>query len=209
MAAALALGDGAVLSHRSAAELWRLLPPRDGPVNISIRGRAGRKRRQGIRVHRCQSLQPAYISRHRGIPVTTVARTIADLRSAASAREQRRALRQAAILGLPTGSEEARDRTRSELEFEFLRLCARHGLPAPEVNVRIGGRLVDFLWRSNRLVVETDGYQYHRGRVAFKDDHSRNLELLAQGYEVVRLSYEQVFHESARVAVGLRDRLSV
>jgi very-short-patch-repair endonuclease len=75
--------------------------------------------------------------------------------------------------------------------------------------VRIGGRLVDFFWRSNRLVVETDGYQYHRGRVAFKDDHSRNLELLAHGYEVVRLSYEQVFHEPATVAAGLRDRLGV
>jgi very-short-patch-repair endonuclease len=147
------------------------------------------------------------MTRHRGIPVTTPTRTIADLRPVLPARELRRAIRQAEVLGFPLGQDATPDRTRSELEFQFLQLCARYRLPKPDVNVRIGSLTVDFLWENQRLVVETDGYQYHRGHAAFEDDRSRDLELRALGYEVVRLSYKQVFDEPARVAGGLRNRL--
>lgn len=207
MAAVLALGDDAVLSHRSAAAHWRLLPATDGPVDISVPGRGGRRQRRGIRIHRCQSLQPLHMTRHRGIPVTTPARTIADLRALVSARELRRAVRQAEIFGLPIGQESQSDRTRSELEFQFLRLCKRHGLPRPEVNVRMGSLTVDFLWEEAKLIVETDGYRYHRGQAAFEDDHSRDLELRTLGYEVSRLSYRQVVDEPAKVVRGLRTAL--
>ncbi len=81
------------------------------------------------------------------------------------------------VLGLPTGDDEKRDRTRSELERDFLGLCRDHGVSAPEVNVRVGRYLVDFLWRNSRLVVETDGYVSHRGRAAFEDDRQRDLQL--------------------------------
>src|ERR671922_12174 len=69
------------------------------------------------------------------------------------------------------------DGTRSELERAFLRLCRRHHLPEPEVNVRVAGFTVDFLWRAERLAVETDGYGAHRGRQAFEDDRERELAL--------------------------------
>ncbi len=100
------------------------------------------------------------------------------------------------------------DRTRSELEHLFLRLCRRYRLPAPEVNVRVGSLLVDFLWPEQQLVVETDGYRYHRGPVAFEDDRNRDLELRERGYEVLRFSYRQVTAEAERVAAALRDGLS-
>ncbi len=203
-----AVASDAVLSHRSAAALWRLLPARPGPVDISVPGRGGRRRRQGIRVHRCASLQPRHSTRRQGIPVTTPARTLADLRSSKTpGRELRRAIRQADVLGLPIGPEVVVDGTRSELEHRFLALCARHDLPKPEVNVRIGSWTVDFLWSAQRLVVETDGYRYHRGSIAFDNDHARDLELRTRGYEVRRFSYRQVVREPQKVVAELRRDL--
>jgi very-short-patch-repair endonuclease len=142
-----------------------------------------------------------------GIPVTTPARTIADLRLAAwgsnrlvSPWELRRAIRQVDVLGLPSGDDVKRDRTRSDLERDFLHLCERHRLPVPEVNVRIGRHLVDFLWRDQRLVVETDGYRYHGGRAAFQEDRARDLDLRARGFEVIRLAEKQIEGEPGHVA---------
>lgn len=111
------------------------------------------------------------------------------------------------MLGLPLGSATGRDRTRSDLERDFLRLCRRYRLPEPKVNVRVGQHLVDFLWPESQLVVETDGYRYHRGRIAFQDDHRRDFELWALGYEVIRLSEEQVAEEPAGIAERLRSHL--
>ena len=207
----------AALSHQSAASLWGLLPVADGAVDVSVPGDGGRRRRQGIRVHRSRSLLPAAVTLRSGIPVTTPARTIADLRRVVSApgrgghispKELRRAIRQANVLGLPAGSEGGRDRTRSDLERDFLGLCRRHRLPVPEVNVRVGPHLVDFLWRDRMLVVETDGYAYHRGRATFEDDRARDLALRALGYDVVRLADRQLTHEPAQIAGVLRPRLA-
>ncbi len=149
-----------------------------------------------------------HVTCRKGIPVTTPARTIADIRGVVPERELRRAIRQADVLGLPHGEEQGHDRTRSDLERDFLRICRRHGLPLPEVNVRVGGHLVDFLWRDSWLAVETDGYRYHRGRQAFRDDRRRDLDLRARGFEVLRLSEEQVGEEPERVAGILRDLLA-
>lgn len=203
LAAVLAMGHGC-LSHRSAAVLWRMLPAVPGPIDVSIPTRSGRRRRQGIRTHWPRSLSSEQVTRRGGIPVTTPARTIADLRQTSPPAEVRRAIRQAEMLGLPLG-EEGSDRTRSELERLFLELCRRHNLHAPEVNVRIGAQVVDFLWREQRLIVETDGYRYHRGRAAFEDDRARDLELRGLGFEVIRLSHRQVTGEPRRVAAVLRE----
>lgn len=147
--------------------------------------------------------------------MTTPARTIADLHRAnvtrgcpatVSSRELRRAIRQAGVLGLSVDAAAEADRTRSELEHLFLRLCRRHRLPMPEVNVPIDVLLVDFLWRDRQLVVETDGYRYHRGRAAFEEDRNRDLKLKSLGYEVLRLSYRQIVEEPGRV-VGALSRL--
>jgi predicted transcriptional regulator of viral defense system len=131
---------GAALSHRSAAGLWGLLSSTERAVDVSVPGDGGRAGRRGIRMHRSQTLLPAVVTLHRGIPVTTPARTIADLRRIVavkdpqgvfSAKALRRAIRQADVLGLPIGPEPGLDRTRSELERDFLRLCRRSDLPAP------------------------------------------------------------------------------
>jgi very-short-patch-repair endonuclease len=208
MAAVLALGDGAVLSHRSAAELWDLLPSNKGPVDISLPSRSRRRRRQGIRVHRPESLKPTEIQQRRGIPITSPARTLLDLKGTVSDRELRRAIRQADFLGLPIGPEIEVDKTRSELERRFLWLCRRHHLPKPGVNLPIGGLTVDFCWVEQAVIVETDGYQSHRGKAAFEDDHDRDLKLRALGFDVVRLSYQQVFHESGAVIAILKPLLA-
>jgi very-short-patch-repair endonuclease len=203
MAAVLACGDGAVLSHRSAAALWRLLPTPEGLVEVSTPVRSGRGKRSGIRLHRLKALDEASTTRRLGIPVTTVPRTIEDLRGAVPAWRWRRAVRQAEIGGLHLGIET--DRTRSDLERDFLHLCRHRGLPPPEVNVRIGGWTVDFLWRAERLVVEADSYLYHRGHVAFQDDRARDLDLRRRGFDVRRFSEWQINEEPDRVAEDLAD----
>ena len=80
--------------------------------------------------------------------------------------------------------------------------------PTPEVNARVGPYLVDFLWRDRRLIVETDGYRYHRGRQRFEDDRERDLELRMRGFDVLRLSYRQVVEASADVTALLASVLS-
>jgi very-short-patch-repair endonuclease len=149
-----------------------------------------------------------------GIPLTSPARTIVDLRRArpsrggASAREVRRAIRQAAIMELPLLGPAIRlDRTRSDLERSFLRLCERHRLPPPENNIEVEGMELDFLWRASKVVVETDGYQYHGNRIAFEEDRKRDLRLRALGYQVVRLSYYQVTEEARDIVATLRPML--
>ncbi|HWO15679.1 MAG TPA: DUF559 domain-containing protein [Solirubrobacterales bacterium] len=112
------------------------------------------------------------------------------------------------MLGLPTGAESLTERTRSDLELLFLRLCRRHELPRPEVNVKVGSIEVDFLWREQRVVVETDGYRYHRGKVASEDDYARDFKLRELGYEVIRLSDEQVTSDPKRIARIIRQTLA-
>ena len=206
---------GAALSHRSAASLLRLLPDKEGPVDVIVAGDGGRARRAGIRVHRSLSLLAKEVTLCRGIPVTNAARTIRDLGDAVAngpgtvpSRELRRAIRQANVLGLPVDEKSRGDRTRSDLESDFIELCRRQRLPPPQVNVRIGAYLADFLWPEQRLIVETDHYLYHRGRVAFQDDRSRDLELRRHGYDVLRLSEKQINEEADRVAEVVASALS-
>jgi len=211
LAATLAIGRDAVLSHRAAAELWRLLPGGQiSPIDISVPGNGGRAPRRGIRLHRCISLDARAATRRLGIPVTTPARTIADLRQISSPEETRRAMRQADVLGLSIAAEDEglpTAPTRSELESLFLDLCRSHGLPPPEANVRIAGLLVDFAWQASRLIVETDGYRYHRGRIAFEDDRVRDLHLRNNGYEVIRLTHDQVTKRPGEIAGVLKKAL--
>jgi very-short-patch-repair endonuclease len=208
MAAVLACGEGAVVSHRSAAELWEMLKPTAGAVDVSVHGGGGRARRPGIRLHRRASLRSDAVTQRHRVPVTRPAQTIADLRQVVPEKEVRRAIRQAAVLGLPLDEGARRERTRSELERDFLRLCRRYRLPLPEVNVSIGRYEADFVWSDLGFVVETDGYRYHRGRQAFRDDRRRDLELRARGLEVQRLSEEQIDEEPERVAEILHEVLA-
>jgi very-short-patch-repair endonuclease len=220
MAAVLACGPDAVLSHGAAAVLWGLLRPLDGPIDVTVPTHNGRKRRRGIRIHRCEALgaplrphgtgkRPTQLVTVRDrIPVTTVARTLLDIRATLAPYLVRRAIREAEFLGLGIG-EIKTDRTRSDLERYFLRLCRRYGLPRPEVNVLIDGVTVDFLWRAQRLVVETDTYATHGGTVAFEDDHERDLRLRNLGYAVHRFTEQQLASKPQAVVEDVVSALRV
>jgi len=226
MAAVLACGEGAVLSHGSAASLWGLLKPIEGPVHVSTPSTSGRSKRRGIHLHRTPSLaEPSpspscspgrggrrgrLLTTHRdNIPVTTVARTIEDLRASSLLPPHliRRAIRQAELKGYRLEHIES-DGTRSDLESAFLALFASQHIPPPEVNPKLGRWEVDFLWREERLVVEVDTWTYHRGSVAFEDDHERDLDLRQQGYSVLRFTDKQLEAEPDRVAADIRAALS-
>ncbi len=202
MAAILALGAGAVISHRSAAALWGMLKPTDGPIHVTVAGDGGRERRSGIGIHRSHSLIAGVKTRRNGIAVTKPTRTLRDLRRTSPQPVFQKAVRRALDLRLVTSSDlgPEPDLTRSELERMFIGLCRRHRLPQPEVNTRIGPYEVDFLWRDRRLIVETDGFRHHGNRAAFESDRGRDAFLQSRGYRVLRFTYRQVLARSPVVA---------
>jgi very-short-patch-repair endonuclease/predicted transcriptional regulator of viral defense system len=215
MAAVLACGKGAVLSHQTAAAAWELRRVGSGAIHISVPGDAGRKRRAGIKLHRSTTLTPDDVAHRQGIPVTTVARTIIDLARTTAPDELERIvdladqgglvdfadLRQANSASLQAVLRAyAPAPTRSELERAFLRICDKHGLPRPEVNQIVEGFLVDFVWRDRRLIVEVDGYAYHRAPSRFETDRERDAELGARGWRVRRFTWRQHEQRPAWVA---------
>ncbi len=214
MAAVLACGPTAVLSHTSAGRLWGMLRTKHSlspaesqrtPSHVTVSGNA--RRRPSIIVHRSRTLLPIHITRRLGIPVTTPSRTLEDLRRTLPRPQFAAALRQAEFLGLPISPVLEPDHTRSELERRFLALCRRHRLPRPEVNVRIGGFVVDFAWADRRLIVEVDGWDAHRTRSAFEEDRARDLKLKLLGYEGVRFTWRQLTDDPSAVAAALRELL--
>lgn len=209
LAAVLALGEGAVLSHRSAAELWGFMPRAKGPIHVSVPGHGGRRQRQGLIVHRSRTLAPELTAFKAAVRITTPQRTLADLRPALSPELHDRATRKAIDLGLISRRDAGSDTalTRSHLEREFLALCRRHRLPQPLVNARIGRFEVDFLWPEHRLVVETDGFEHHGDRDAFERDRARDADLQARGYRVLRVTHCQLRHEPRKVAGRIRRLL--
>jgi very-short-patch-repair endonuclease len=209
MAAVLACGEGAVLSHLTAAAHWGMRPPRTGSIDVSVPTTAGRARRRGIRLHRSTCLPASAVTIRKGIPTTTPVRTIADLRRVLSQRDLERAIAQAQVLRLPIDPEPGilNEPTRSDLERDFPRLCRRHRLPKPEVNVRIGRFMPDFLWGDRRLIVETDGFETHGTRSAFESDRARDARLKAMGYDVLRFTHRQVLDDGAAVAATVRALL--
>jgi very-short-patch-repair endonuclease len=207
LAAVLAAGDGAVLSHSSAAALWQFIRPIPGPVHVTVGAAVRRKPRPGLRLHRSRTLTRRDVTRRHEIAVTTPARTIVDIRGEVEPYLFRRALRQAELGGHRVPQLSATRRTRSDLELLFLAFCDDHGLPRPLVNRRVHGRLVDFWWPEQRLVVETDSWEYHRGSVAFEDDHDRDLELRAHGIATRRYTGDQLEASPDAVADDLRVAL--
>jgi hypothetical protein len=157
MAAVLAYGPAAVLSHLSAAELWGMIRSKRRPspaerneaVHVTVPSDAGRRHRPGIRLHRSRTLLPRQMTHRLGIPVTTPSRTLADLRRTIPAKRFAAARREAEFIGLPINPDLGPDGTRSEMEALFLGLCRRHRLPKPEVNVRICEFDVDFFGTSS------------------------------------------------------------
>jgi very-short-patch-repair endonuclease len=231
LAAALACGAGAVLSHRSAAALWRIIPEADAPIEVTSRG-ANRHRRPGIRPHRGR-LGDDDVACVDGIPVTSVARTLLDLAGTAPPGELDQALARAERLGLANPAEvesllarhpKARGArvlrallgvrggvplTRSEAEKRFLQLTRKAQLPAPRTNSRVVGHEVDVLWPAERLVVEIDGVAFHSSPASFEQDRSRDAQLAAAGFQVVRVTWRQMVREPEAVIARVAQALAL
>ena len=140
--------------------------------------------------------------------MTTIQRTVDDLEGTISPRLLRRAKRQAEHKGIRLEGVERR-RARSDLEEDVYALLDRHRprLPLPETNVKLGRWEVDFLWRRQRLVVETDSFLYHRGSISFEDDYARDLDLRSQGFILLRFNDTQIEGEPERVAALIAAEL--
>jgi hypothetical protein len=224
IAAVLAAGKDAVLSHVTAGGAWEMRPLGAGLIHVTVPGDPGRKRRPGLRVHRSRTLTPPDTTTHLGIPITTPARTIIDLASSLQPLPLEQALDQAdrrglidfaelktrpiprslkAILARYTGPAF----TRSELEDRFHAICDTHDLPRPTSNTIIEGEDVDFAWRAQRLVVEVDGYGYHRSPSRFENDRERDVMLTLAGWHVLRFTWTQVTTRPKWVAAAVDARL--
>jgi very-short-patch-repair endonuclease len=218
MAAVLAGGPGAVLSHASAAMAWDLRRTSARAIDVTVPTRAGREPRAGLRLHRSATLTSREVAEVRGVPVTSVARTIIDLSRTLKGRElehivdladQRglvdftdlRAAHSASLHAVLRNYRPAP--TRSELEERFLRLCDEHGIERPQVNAVIEGIEVDFVWRDRRLIVEVDGYAHHRSPEAFERDRERDVVLEVKGWRVMRFTWRQSTERAAWVAAAI------
>jgi very-short-patch-repair endonuclease len=219
LAALLAIGPDAFLSHGSAAALGKI-GAEPSAVHLSV-PRALHPRDR-IAVHEA-AIGSADVRRRDGLPLTAPARTLLDLAAALHADALRKAVAEALYLRLTsqTELERALQRlkghrgagtlarliaageaapTRSRLERALLPALRAADLPPPTVGARVGPYLIDFLWPIERLAVETDGYDAHRHRLAFEDDRARDVDLQGRDYAVLRFTWRQVLGEPATVA---------
>ena len=205
MAAALACGPGAAISHLTALQLRGLRPWQPGPIHLSVPRGGGRSRRDGLEIHRRLSFESV---RFHGIPVTRAAQSLLD--ADLQPHELYRAIEEAEKRGfaLPACDlvqlrRSVHGRTRSEAEARFILLCHESGLKLPRVNHRLNGFESDFHWRAARLVVEVDGFEFHRERHQFESDRRRGAAHRIAGFEVVRFSALQVFNEPETVVAAV------
>lgn len=213
LAGVLAAGSEAVLSHRSAAALWGI---RAWPAHLAEVTAPRPVRRPRLLAH--QSSVPDHERvRFDGIPVTTIPRTLIDLAEVVPSVELDEAVHQAYRLGrwntdavaltladhggrngtarlrrVMAETEPGKGFVRSKLERWLRRLCRTHGVPAPESNQVVEGFEVDFLWRSERLIVEADGRASHLTPKAFERDHKRDRTLDRAGYRILRFTHRDI-----------------
>lgn len=237
MAAVLACGPDAVLSHRSAAYLWGIVDRWEAPIDVTAPNRRGRSP-DGVAAHRDGSLQPIDKTTRHGIPCTSLARTLLDyggvepewkVRKAVSEAEVLQILDPDAVRSVLRRGRRRRGvarlrlimdtlhpqtwRTRSELERRLLALCARVDIPEPEVNVWLdvpGGDPLqaDFLWRDARLIVEADSRRFHDTASAFERDPRRAQRFELAGWRVSRCTWSQVEREPLQLATTIRGLLA-
>jgi very-short-patch-repair endonuclease len=206
MAAVLAIGDDAALSHQSAAAIWGF-GRRDRVVHVTV-ARRGRRSRAGIRVHQAASLNAAV---HNGLPLTDPARTLRDLARVLPSNELERAKERAEMLGLviPDDASLNAGFTRSEAERRLKALCKAAGLPMPLTNARVAGYEIDAFWPAHRLIVEVDGFAYHGTRQAFERDRRKDAALTAAGNRVVRITWRRLTTEPISLSAQFGALLAV
>jgi very-short-patch-repair endonuclease len=210
---AATLATGGVLSHRSAGALWGLRPW-NGRIEITIPWK--KSQRNGLRLHRAV-LAEDEITIEQGIPVTTPARTQLDLAGALQRHQLQQAINEAERLRLdgpqpnrhPTKRGTANLRTvappthtKSDLEAAFHTFLNDRRFPTPQTNTFIEGIEVDCAWPASKLVVELDSWEYHRTRHEFENDRKRDRRLVAAGWRVIRVTWEDL-REPGRLAAEL------
>lgn len=222
LAAVMACGDGAALSHRDAAALWGIRPSAAARIDVTVPRTCGARSSTRIVVHR--PIRPAETTTRDRIPVTTPGQTLADLATALRGRDLEKAVEMADArklhVAVPDGHpglerlRQAAGRTLpvttdSPLEDAFLALCDAHRVPRPLVQTHVAGHRVDFCWPEQRLIAETDGYDHHGTPAAFERDRAKDAGLTALGWRVLRFTWAQVHEEPALVAatvVSVRSR---
>jgi very-short-patch-repair endonuclease len=229
MAAVLASGTGAVLSHREAAALHDLRPVGSGRVHVTA---TSRHNLPGIASHWARTLDPDECAKVDGIPVTTLARTYLDIAEALNHRRLIEALEagqrqnkldvdaleaaiarnpgRRAITPLQAALAELADDPpllQSDLERAFRALIRAHGLPEPRYNVYVEGLLVDAVWPEHPLGVEVDGWNYHRTKRSFEEDRRRDRKLLRARWPVARFTGDDVNGAPDGVAEELSELL--
>lgn len=222
MAAVLAAGQETVLSHWSAASLWRIRPGL-GPRS-HVTSPRNRRKQSTITFHHAR-LRPDEVTEEQGIPVTTPARTLLDLApslpSAVLARMVERAPQshgaplaellkryptRASVPKLRAALAEPTPMTRSDLEATLLEQVSEAGLPTPQVNAVVEGYEVDFVWRAHRVIAELDSYMTHGSRTAFERDRERDRKLAIAGWTVVRVTGESGIDDLRRLLAASAGR---
>jgi predicted transcriptional regulator of viral defense system len=237
LAAVLACGPGAVLSHRSAADLLGLRKTDRAGIDVTVPADV-RRRFDGVDAHQSRTLTAADITTVDAIPTTTVARTALDLAAVVRRRAVERALDQAEMLavfdlnaltdqlarnphhpGAPTLGAILEQHTAgttvtwSDLEELCLEVTRAAGVEPPEVNAYVdpgdGEPPIrpDFVWRAQRVAIEADGFGTHKTRYAFEDDRRRDQRLISAGWRPVRVTDRQLRHERERIVALLIDLL--
>jgi very-short-patch-repair endonuclease len=201
IAALLAAGPGAALSHETAAYHWSLIPSLPPFIDVTLTDRTPRKR-AGVRVHRAQRIET---TTHKGLRVTTPLQTLVQLPQPTRDRARAEALVNKLI---PRTADDHAEPTRSELEDALLPALEAARLPKPLVNTVVLGHEVDFLWPDHKLIVETDGWAAHGHRRAFESDRARDAQLVAAGHRVLRFTWRQVIHETLLVTVRIAQALA-
>jgi very-short-patch-repair endonuclease len=233
IAAMLACGAESRVSHLSAAMIHGVhgASVSHRPIEVTM-PRRKRLRIEGVRIHRVRDLRADEVTTLDGIPVTTVARTLLDIAEVLTSREVEqalaRALRQrlvtrdavremverhpthrgAPLLRRLLEAEGDPSFTRSEAEEKLLELIRSARLPAPQLNVIVLGHEVDFVWRSERLVAEVDGYAFHASQRCFAADRKRDAELTAAGYRVLRFTWADLTSDRMSTLVRLAQALA-
>ena len=230
LAAVLACGDAAVLSHRSAAALWGLVRARN-PIEVSARSGRGRIGRRVV-IHEGR-INPVDRTLEARIPVTTVARTLFDLAEVVDERRLERAFEEADRLNLleMRALEDVCDRGfgrralrpirrligearepvggRSDLEERFALFGVEHGLPPYEANVEVLGHEVDAFWPRQGLIAELDSWSFHSHRNAFEGDRTKDVGRQVAGYRAIRVTDRRLRNEAGQLAGEIRQLLEL
>jgi hypothetical protein len=224
-AAVLACGEGAVLSHASAASLWGFLPRWAFPLEVT----ASQRRRPGIITHRCRTLKHRDATKHFDVPTTSPERTILDLAPRLTTKQLTRMVNDARRAGyvhlaslsdvvarnpyhpgtkrLARLASDQGNPTRSGFEDDFKLFAAKYGLPTPMINTYVNGYEVDAFFPDHNVIVELDGRDYHADSEAFEEDRERDAEQLKHGVKTVRITPTRFAHTPDREANRLQEIL--